>query len=157
MYSLSFSLDHGILLEIRNPSFRKFQKTLVLSTLRRNKLIKIKPVRRFRRIKKSCGNCAAGLYYGWDLPLAKFECQRPGGPELNPKESEEYFHVCARWTSKLLSLEIEEKKKSHFKHGQGYFDIFYSPLLRIRFSGFCLTIKTAFNALIIGFRVLMGI
>lgn len=71
----------------------------------------IKSVRRFRRIKKSCGNCAAGLYYGWDFPLGKFKCQRPGGPELNPTESEEFFRVCSRWTSRLLPLEIEEKKK----------------------------------------------
>lgn len=120
-------------------------------------MIKIKPVRRFKKINKSCGNCAAGLYYGWDTPLNKFKCQRPKGPEFATKENEEFFHVCARWTSRLLPLEIEEKKKSHFQHGQRYFDIFYSPLLRVRFSGFCLAIKTAFNALIIGFRVLMNI
>lgn len=68
---------------------------------------KVKSVRRFRRINKSCGNCGAGLYYGWDRPLNKFKCQRPNGPDFTIEEDEQFFHVCARWTSKLI-IEIKE-------------------------------------------------
>ena len=59
-------------------------------------------------------------------------------------------------TLKIKANQDQSYLKS-FKSESGYFDIFYSPLLRVRFSGFCLAIKTAFYTLIIAFRILMNI